>query len=681
MATTTAMGSYGFKVSPRVLAPLGLEQLSDPALAVLELVKNSWDADATRVQINVDQKGRRPSITVKDNGTGMSQGQFRDRWLVIGTSHKRGQKANRRPLIGEKGLGRLATYALGTTLTLKSAGAKTSGFQATINWDEFFQSPSVEEYKVKVRPTAAARGTIVTISGLRYPWTDRHTDFVSTYAQFLTAVPGEKFRVSMEVDGINIALSDPLEAISSLAEAELEMGIEPDGTPVITNCMVEGADYSWVHFRSFKPQGKDPRLAGSTLSIKFYRRDKIARKLTDVLTARDVNELLEKYQGIRIYRNGINVPPYGLAGNDWAALEKQRTSTGGPTMVPGNSQLIGELHVPSASHLTITAGRSGFANQDAVSELAAYVKWAVKELGTARRAHALGIEEGAVPVRVDTESKRDATSPEKAVRRTLTEISRSDAVLEDPELKAKLVEAREQIDRVFDKNEMTLRLYAQLASTGIAATSFAHELRTDFDVVSSAIKEIVRQKQPPDDQLKGLLVGSWGRIKNFVALFRLLPVKVRRNVTELDQRKLRRSVDGVFKLVPSDYITASSVVGNIKVRLVPAELDSILLNLVSNAVKAIAESPRAKSGQIRVDLHAKGEDLYIDVSDNGSGLAPGLQTVMFEPLEGKFAEGTGMGLAIVRYIAERYKGSVTICPVTKSAMKTQIRVTLKRVLR
>src|SRR5207253_3246166 len=112
-----------------------------------------------------------------------------------------------------------------------------------------------------------------------------------------------------------------------------------------------------------------------------------------------------------VYRDGINVPPYGLNRDDWAALEKQRTATGGPTLVPGNSQLIGEVHISRTTHphFVITAGRSGFSDQTAVGSLASYVRWAVRELGTARRAEQLGITTATpVPTRVDV-----AKSPEQ----------------------------------------------------------------------------------------------------------------------------------------------------------------------------------------------------------------------------------------------------------------------------
>jgi signal transduction histidine kinase len=681
MPTSKTVADVAFKVSPQLIEPLGLEQLPDPALAVLELIKNSWDAEATRVYVEVDQRGSKPEITVRDNGFGMTRNDFATKWLVIGASDKRGRARGRRPLIGEKGLGRLASYALGSKLTLKSAAAGQYGFIAKVDWISFFRSPSVEDYKIPVKRLTLPRGTTVVIGGLRNRWTDRHTEFLATYTRFLVSVPGEDFKVTFKVDGKTQSVSDPAEAISTLAEARIEMQIGADGTPQITQCLVGEDDYSNIHFRNFKPGSRDPRLAGTRLSIELFLRDKVARQLREALKSRDVEGFLEKYQGIRIYRDGINVPPYGIDANDWAGLEKQRTSTGGPTMVPGNSQLIGELRTPAASHLKITAGRSGFADQDAVSTLAEYVRWTVRQIGTARRAQALGIASGTVPARVDSSDTKSEMNKQREARKALAELSRNATVTSHPELRERFQQARSDIEAVLDKNEMTLRLYAQLASTGIAATSFAHELRTDFDVVTAAIRQIARKRLLKDQELSGLLTGSWARIKNFVELFRLLPVKVRRTRNELHQKELRASVDGVFKLVPGDLITAESSVPNLTVSMVPAELDSVLLNLVSNSVKAIAESERAKTGRIRVQLSARASDLIVAVADNGCGIEEGLKSVIFEPLEGKFAEGTGMGLAIVRFIAELYRGSVAVVTSTSKAFVTEIRVVFKGVVR
>ena len=114
--------------------------------------------------------------------------------------------------------------------------------------------------------------------------------------------------------------------------------------------------------------------------------------------------------------------------------------------------------------------------------------------------------------------------------------------------------------------------------------------------------------------------------------------------------------------------------------IVPAEFDSILLNLISNSVKAIAESSNRESGKIRIALSTKGADLEIRAADNGCGVSPKVAAIMFEPLEGKFAEGTGMGLPIVKFIAERYKGRVQIAAVPTQGYATEIVISLRNVV-
>lgn len=675
--------NLNFRVSPRVLGPLGLEQLQDPALAVLELIKNSWDANATRVSVDIVTRGANPSVAVIDNGDGMSLNDFQARWLVIGSSHKRGAQAAQgaRPLIGEKGLGRLASYALGSDLTIESAKDGKRGFVAKLNWDELLKAQSVEAYKIKATEANVQKGAKVVIGNLKLKWSEEYTKFLTTHTQFLTSVPGQKFHVQLKVDGKSLRIADPLEAISSIAEAEMEVAIGRDGVPKVVACTVDNEDYSATIFRDFPPKQADGRLAGARVSLRFYRRDQATKKLTGVLKSNSIGEVLERYQGVRIYKNGINVPPYGLNGDDWAALEKQRTATGGPTMVPGNSQLVGELRVPaSAAHLVVTAGRSGFADQAAVKVLARYVQWAVKELGTARRAKALGIKPGSGPVpgRVDFErghASEGATSSLAAIR----EVADQQAVKSDPALRNRLIDAKRKVEQELKRNEETLRLYAQLASTGIAATSFAHEMRADFDVVTEAVDEIA-QYEGVDSDLLQMLSTSWQRITSFVALFKVVPVKVRRSRRTLSSSAIMAALQSVAELAPSDKIQVKISPFERRLSIVPAELDSILLNLVTNAVKAVGESSSSSRGKIKVSMDTRGEDLTIRVADNGCGVSSRVASIMFEPLEGKFAEGTGMGLPIVKFIAERYGGSAFLGKPS-AGYATEICVGLKGVVK
>jgi signal transduction histidine kinase len=673
-----------FRVSPEVLLPLGVEQLQDPALAILELLKNSWDADARIVSIRIGSRRADGNLVVRDNGHGMSSTEFVNRWLVIGASYKRTSETTEggRPLIGEKGLGRLASFALGKSITISSARTAGRGFSAVVHWDDLSKVSSLDQYRIAIHPKKRGRGTRIQIGDLNRDWGQKETEFLTAHAEFLTAVPGEKFSVTITVDKKRYRLASPSVAMSRLSEAEIEVLVQPDGKPQIDRCTVDDRDRSKITFREMRKGDLDPTLSGARFVIQFFRRDQAVRRLKESLQTSFVAGLLDRYQGIRIYRDGINVPPYGLQGNDWAGLEKQRTQTGGPTMVPGNSQLSGELHISRKQHpqFVITAGRAGFSDQQAVSALARYVRWAVKELGTARRAAQRNISVGDVPSRVDDPTTTTKRTFKAQLRSTIGRVSQSRLARDEPDVR-QLAELSEELLDAFGRSEETLRLYAQLASTGIAATSFVHELRTEFDVITDALDELSRDERKPDRELLDILNGAWTRIRAFVALFQVMPVKLRRRPKLMTPDDLRTSATTILRLAPSERI-ASEVVGDPpRIRMVPAELDSVLLNLISNAVKAIDASPNRESGRIRIAFSSSGDVLDVRVADNGCGVAPNVVDVMFEPLEGQFSEGTGMGLPIVQFIAERYGGHAELSSKAPPGYTTELRVVFNGVSR
>lgn len=685
--TPTVRSLPHFRVSPSVLGPLGIEQLQDPALAVLELIKNAWDADARHVKVSVDQRKSPARISVSDDGHGMDSNEFLDRWLVIGRSVKRGKERSEgdRPLIGEKGLGRLASFALGDKIAISSAREVGSGFAANVDWGKLISSPSLEDYPIKVTALSRPRGTTVLIEDLKREWSASNTSFLASHAEFLASVPGEKFHIELRVDGKKQSIENELGLIDRLAEATLEMRVLTDGSPEVTSCSVGGVDRSLTLFREMKPEERDQRLAGMKLSLRFFRRDNAQHRLMDALQANEVTSLLERYQGVRVFRDGINVPPYGLRSDDWASLEKQRTSTGGPTLTPGNSQLAGELHLTKRAHphLTITAGRSGFADQSDVASLARYVRWAVRALATARRAQHLRLDlpRTQIPSRVDEASSSHGRKSSLDFREAFSAIAKDTSIRSNPALQQQFKEARDAVLESLGESEKTLRLYAQLASTGIAATSFAHELRGEFDIVSEALAQVSASKKRLDKELIELLNISWNRIRAFAGLFKVIPVKIRRRRRIVSTTELLVSANAILELATADKFQVGLSVPELELNVVPAELDSILLNLVSNSMKAVTESDNRERGRIHIVFEAIGADLSVRVLDNGCGITKRVRQVMFEPLEGHFAEGTGMGLPIVKYIAERYDGSVAAIDSTDEDFRTEIVVILKEIVR
>ena len=113
-----------FEVDSRLLLQLGEKLVKDRAVALAELVKNSYDADATRVKIsmhNIKETGG--TIVLEDNGNGMSLSNFQKTWMRIATIDKEENpisKVYKREKAGEKGIGRFACRRLSKILILKS---------------------------------------------------------------------------------------------------------------------------------------------------------------------------------------------------------------------------------------------------------------------------------------------------------------------------------------------------------------------------------------------------------------------------------------------------------------------------------------------------------------------------------------------------------------------------------
>src|SRR5262245_23879221 len=133
---------HTLRARSHLLQLLGEELIGDDRLAIFELVKNGYDADANQVVISVDVKrGASQSIVVQDTGTGMTPGAITGKWLELATDSRRRDrtlrsKRFRRLALGEKGVGRIASFKLGRFVTLTTRAAGEPKYETKIDWDE-----------------------------------------------------------------------------------------------------------------------------------------------------------------------------------------------------------------------------------------------------------------------------------------------------------------------------------------------------------------------------------------------------------------------------------------------------------------------------------------------------------------------------------------------------------------
>jgi len=151
--------NYIFKPRARLLLQLGDQLIRNESIALLELVKNSYDADATTVDIemkNID-KPEEGIIIVEDNGTGMDMEILKNVWLEPGSDYKEKlysegkieSRFNRVPL-GEKGIGRFAVHKLGNEIELVTRKKNSSEIYIKINWKCFEKAKYLGDVPVSI---------------------------------------------------------------------------------------------------------------------------------------------------------------------------------------------------------------------------------------------------------------------------------------------------------------------------------------------------------------------------------------------------------------------------------------------------------------------------------------------------------------------------------------------------
>jgi hypothetical protein len=175
-----------FRPRARLLQLLGDQLIGSARLAVFELVKNAYDADASQVSVILNGLGSSaPSITVIDDGEGMTLDTLTNVWLVPGHENRERQRQQkerskrfRRLPLGEKGLGRFAVHKLGDEIELVTRYAGGKEYVVRIDWRELIQKPFLNDAPVKIierEPevfTSSETGTRITITRLRQTeWT------------------------------------------------------------------------------------------------------------------------------------------------------------------------------------------------------------------------------------------------------------------------------------------------------------------------------------------------------------------------------------------------------------------------------------------------------------------------------------------------------------------------------
>lgn len=142
-----------FTTKARTVELLGRKQIRDSVTAIAELMKNSYDADAPSLRVEFNTLSQNPRVIIADSGMGMSKENIETKWLVLGTNsktHRRVRKTDSgRPLMGAKGIGRLAASAVGRQLWMFTKTTDSLWNIVYIHWG-LFENPKLGIHEIIV---------------------------------------------------------------------------------------------------------------------------------------------------------------------------------------------------------------------------------------------------------------------------------------------------------------------------------------------------------------------------------------------------------------------------------------------------------------------------------------------------------------------------------------------------
>lgn len=214
------MTNLHFSVDSALLSELGEKLVESVHLALVELVKNSYDADATEVTIRfVGGENKIDEIHIIDDGIGMNHYEVKNYWMRIATTNKiikNNSPIYGRPRTGSKGFGRFCCRRLGLYLRLITIGKNTSELEKTdviFDWKRKFKSGSdvtqIDCPGEQIRVNEKETGTTLIISDLAQEWNKRSYDYIKRKLAVLTANRGVKRRGFKEDPGFNIKIEAP----------------------------------------------------------------------------------------------------------------------------------------------------------------------------------------------------------------------------------------------------------------------------------------------------------------------------------------------------------------------------------------------------------------------------------------------------------------------------------------
>ncbi|WP_304343951.1 ATP-binding protein [Chryseobacterium koreense] len=678
------INKHNIKAKSHILSLLGDELIGSDSLAIFELVKNAYDADAEEVTvefINLNQSNQQ--IIIEDDGHGMTNKVIQDVWLTIGTDFKRGKnrkesKKFKRVSFGNKGVGRLAVHKLAKRITLETqAEGEMFSSRLTIDWVELIASKEyIQDLEVSVETVAdqlfkKGKGTRIILDKLTTKkWTKKALkDLVRKIDNIKNPFsPNPNFNIKIKANDFHQEwISEVTNSNDILKDSLYQFGFKikvSDSTPE------SFAKFLWRY--SFNPPLQtniSKRTSRNTDTLNFhigelykdldseeqYNRFLRNKDLSDIGTIKGkfyvfnqssillkmnfggqinaVKQFIKDNSGVKIFRDNIRVYNYGEQYDDWLGLDLDKIQRAGDHF--GKKVTIGavELDLKSSNDgLIEKTNREGFIDNAEFNRFQLLVKevfnFFEREAGNDKDLVEAFLEE---------------TRPVKKVGFGET-IKELESKIKDKNLEKELKPLLIRVDK--DYTEMR-DIMVNSGMTGLNLGVAFHEVDREIRFINADLNS----NNVDIEEVKD-------KVRNLIQILESLSPILRQNRSSLSSAKkvieiAKRRNDNRFNfhkiIFSSPVLTGEDEDFNFKV---PTNLlISAISNLIDNAIywtRTQSDFIKNVDGQYKPAIYI-GTDLFtfegpsIIIADNGSGFSSEPE-YLTQPFKTKKEGGMGLGL-------------------------------------
>jgi len=701
----------------RILRTLGEELISSETVAIIELVKNSYDADATHVLVRFigRKKDKVNSIEIMDNGHGMSFNTVCSAWMEPATNTKKKKARSedlKRRMLGDKGIGRFAAARLAKELELitrrESSRQET---YAIFDWSQFEDEKKfLDEIEIvaeerepqdiypegsikalwgkdeEIRDKDLTHGTILRMNGLKQTWRKQNLEELQRGLSRLIP-PFKKqsnFTIHLELPGQFSDFSQEIAPpviikyphysvkgkIGSHGRYSLDIKVHQSGekqeikgafkreTDSERLLMIDQIDLKQMKDVSGNSTFMLPQCGPLEVELKIWDRDELGNveQMTG-LSITNVRRDLDDIAGINIYRDDFRVLPYGELKNDWLRLDIRRVQK--PTYRLSNNQIVGYIKITADNNprLRDQSNREGLDENQALSDLRMILLNILTQIE-------------AIRYKQRPRRKKKTPTPLTSLFTSFDLKTLRDQIIKEYPKDIKTInildETEKAIDTQLDEIQTVLSRYHRLATLGQLIDVVLHDGRQPVAaIVNEALHglEDIEELQKEYENLLFIhnrfkLIERQGNVLSTI-FKRIEPFGGRRRgrPSQLYLEKIISDSFAIFdKKIKILGIKVALPKTQTLVRIDEAEMQEVIVNLLQNSLYWLQHVDKKKR-EIALSVNRIAADnLQIVFADSGPGVSKKIRDVIFDPYFSTKPDGVGLGLSIAGEIISDFYG-------------------------